>query len=137
MGAGTVTVNVLQAVENPTSAVHTKVGKKIKWMRFELNFSSETLTNTKIIHWQVVQIPFGLVSTGDPTLYNQDYKAMIMQRGMEMMVKDNSSLVKRIFVISSRLIKRMKLGDIIQLQMKASSTETLNNCGAIISRVET
>ncbi len=133
-GAGVVAINVLQAVQDPDAATEIKTGSHCRWLYIEFNVSAETLTNTKIFHWQLVHIPFGLVSTGDPTLYDQVYKAMILKRGMEMLVKDNQSLVKRIFTIKGKMIRRFKDGDIIQFQYKCSSTETINVCGIFISK---
>ncbi len=106
-------------------------------MYIEFNVSAETLTSTKVFHWQIVQIPFGLVTTGDPSAYDATSKAMILKRGMEMLVKDNQSLVKRIIFLGGNRFKRMKDGDIIQFQYKASSTETINTCGFFVSRIET
>ncbi len=133
-GAGVVSVNVLLAKKDPSGVEEVKTGSHLRWLYVEFNVSSETLTTTKIFHWQLVHIPFGLVSTGDPTLYDQTYKAMVLKRGMEMLVKDNQSLVKRIFTIKGKMVGRFKDGDIIQFQYKASSTETINVCGIFISK---
>ncbi len=108
------------------------VGSHIKWIYIEFNTAAETITNPKVLHWVVeVRMP-GMAGT-NPLTYYQDARSFIIHRGMEMLPKDVGTVYKRIFTVKiPRSYQRIKQGMLIVLRLKASSTETINQCGFAI-----
>ncbi len=108
------------------------IGSRVGAIYLEFHFSAETITNTKVIHWQVVKEPFNTNPT-DPSLYNQDNKRFIFKRGMEMLPKDVATVFKRIVVVRiPPKFRRMGQNDQITFQYQCSLTETINACGISI-----
>ncbi len=105
------------------------IGCHIRWLYIEVNFSAETITNTKIIHWNVIWEPPGL-TIGIPSLYNTNTKAYVLKRGMEMLPKSVNTIIKRVFVVQiPKAYQRQKEGANLIFQYIASSAETINACG--------
>ncbi len=129
-----ITVNLSTAVvpANKNSANEVEIGAHIYGIYLEFHFSAETITNPKVIHWQV------RIVRADQTLptainYNQDTRAQIIKRGMEMLPKDVATVFKRIvFVRIPKVYQRQKALSLIDFQYSASSTETINACGFAI-----
>ncbi len=108
------------------------IGSRVGALYLEFHFSAETITNTKVIHWQVVKEPFNTNPT-NPILYNQDNKRFIFKRGMEMLPKDVATVFKRIVVVRiPPKFRRMGQNDQITFQYQCSLTETINACGISI-----
>ncbi len=108
------------------------IGSRIGVIYLEFHFSAETITNTKVIHWQVVKEPFNTNPT-NPILYNQDNKRFIFKRGMEMLPKDVATVFKRIVTVKLPYkSRRMGQNDQITFQYQCSLTETINACGISI-----
>ncbi len=108
------------------------VGSHIKWIYIEMNIAAQVITNPKVLHWVVeVRMP-GMAGT-NPTTYYQDARSFIMHRGMEMLPADVGTVFKRIFVVKvPKSYQRIKQGMLIVLRLRASSTETVNQCGFAI-----
>ncbi len=108
------------------------IGSIVKSIYFEFHFSAETVTNPKVIHWNII-VSRDLQTNPDPTVYNTPSKAMIIKRGMEMLPKDVSTIFKRIFVVRiPRIYQRVRDDMEINFAYQASSTETINACGIAI-----
>ncbi len=108
------------------------IGSRVGALYLEFHFSAETITNTKVIHWQVVKEPFNTNPT-NPILYNQDNKRFIFKRGMEMLPKDVATVFKRIVIVRiPPKFRRMGQNDQITFQYQCSLTETINACGISI-----
>ncbi len=102
-----------------------------------MHFSAQTVTNPKVIHWDVFKNPGNNISGVVPSLYGQDYKKFIMKRGMEMLPADRSAVFKRVFVVKMpRRYRRMDLGDTLILHYICSSAEPINACGFALTKVE-
>ncbi len=133
VNAGTAqTIAVITALDSPTTAGGVEIGDTVGTIFCEINFSPETVTSTKIVHWWISKRPFGTVS-GNPSSYDQSDKRFIFKRGMEMLPKDVGTTIKRIFTI--RLPPRFRRfgdGDKLEFKYIASSTETINVCGIFI-----
>ncbi len=105
------------------------VGSHIKWIYVEFNTAAQTTTNPKVLHW-TVEIRMPGMAGSNPTTYYQDQRSFIIHRGMEMLPSDVATVFKRIFVIKiPRSYQRIKQGMLIVLRFRASSTETINQCG--------
>ncbi len=108
------------------------IGSHVKWIFCEFNFSAETITNAKTIHWVVRVIPATASASGASTTNAAD-KAYVIKRGMEMLPKDLSVVYKRVFTVKiPRGYQRIKEGMKINFEYKASSTQTINSCGIFI-----
>ncbi len=131
--AGSVqTINIANATDSPTTAGQVEIGDTIKWVFFELNFSAETITSTKLIHWCIWKNPQSALSLS-PSSYDTTSKRWILKRGMEMVPKDVNTIIKRIGVIRiPRGFQRMADADALQFKYVASSTEAVNVCGNFI-----
>ncbi len=111
-----------------------EVGNLIKWVYIEFNCAAQTTTNPKVLHWGVYKIRTGQ-TIPNTSLYNQAIKAQILKRGMEMLPSDVATVYKRTFVVKlPRGIQRFRDGDSLVLAFRASSTETINNCGFTVFR---
>ncbi len=110
------------------------IGVSIRWFYFEFQFSAETITNTKIIHWQFVRRPADNV-VGIPSTYYTADKRFIIKRGMEMLPKDVNHVIKRVFSIKvPKHLQRLGRDDVWEFQYIATSAETINSCGFAIYR---
>ncbi len=136
LGAGVQTLTLADAPEPVVLSIDVPVGSKLRWTQIEFNLSAETITNAKTLHWMVVKNPGGLI-TFTPTTYGQTNRKFVFQRGLEMLPKDVSFLVKRI--INVRIpprYRRMDEDDKLQFVYLASSTETLNFCARATTMAE-
>ncbi len=112
-----------------------EVGNQIPWVYFEFNCAAQTTTNPKVLHWSVIKLRTGQ-SAPVGSAYNQAIKAQILKRGMEMLPSDVATVYKRQFVVKlPRSIQRFREGDSLIISFRASSTETINNCGFAVFRM--
>ncbi len=117
---------------NVTASNQVPVGATVRWIYFEFNFSAETITNTKIIHWSVNKRPFNTATTA-PNSYNGQDKRFLLKRGMEMLPKSVNTIIKRIFVVKiPPRLRRIGASDRINFQFITTSAETINACGIAI-----
>ncbi len=115
-----------------TAAGQTSLGSHVYGIYLEFQFSAETITNTKIVHWQIVGELTGQTATAPNTYYSDD-RAQIFKRGMEMLPKSVNTIVKRIvFVRIPKAWHRQKQGAELIFQFETSSAETINACGFAI-----
>ncbi len=118
--------------KTPTIVGQVRTGASIGAIYLEVNFSAETVTNPKVIHWHVSKAPFG-TTINVPSLYDQTDKRFIFKRGMEMLPSDQGTVYKRVFVVRiPPRFKRMGDGDKIRFTYIATSAETVNVCGFAI-----
>ncbi len=125
---------IVVAVEPSAKNISQEViiGSTVRSVYFEFHFSAETITNAKVIHWEVAKEPFG-TGVASPTTYNAPSRRFILKRGMEMLPKDVSTVFKRIFVV--RIPPRMRRfgeDDQFVFTYRCSSVETVNACGFAI-----
>ncbi len=117
------------------SGTEVQTGHKVTSMYFEFHFSAQTVTNPKVIHWQVVFQKVG-ETIASPATYYQDNRASISKRGMEMLPADTSTVFKRIFVVRvPKKFQRITRNALARFQYICSSTETINACGICIYKV--
>ncbi len=114
------------------ASTEVEVGAAIRSIYFEFHFSANVITNPKVIHWFVVGKRTG-ETIGTPSTYYTDERSSIFKRGMEMLVKDTSTVFKRIFVVKvpkkfQRIAKNMN----IEFRYIATSAEAINACGIAI-----
>ncbi len=115
-----------------TGSADVAVGSHIKWVYCEFNFSAETITNAKTVHWVIRIVPPAQVSSGASTLYADD-RSYVIKRGMDMLVKDVNVVYKHMFSVKiPKVYQRMKQAMEINFEYKASSTQTMNACGIFI-----
>ncbi len=114
---------------NKNVADEVVIGSHIRWIYFEFHFSAETITNAKVIHWQVRFVRADQ-TMASPALYMQNNKNQIIKRGMEMLPKDVSTVFKRVFAIKIPKIyqRQVQLGT-LEFAYICSSVETINACG--------
>ncbi len=133
-GSSPITVILVQGVDAGDINIGQEVviGATVKWIYIEFNFSAETITNTKVMHWKVEKLPFGTADS-NPNTYNQSDKRFILKRGMEMLPKDVSTIFKRIVIVPiPPRLRRIGESDQIIFTYQSSSTETINACGFAI-----
>ncbi len=128
-------IKVLAVGVTPSAAnlsTEVPIGTTISSIFFEFNIAAQTTTNPKVLHWKLAKLPFGTTASA-ATLYNQVDRRFIIHRGMEMLPSDVATVFKRVFVsrIPPRL-RRLGDGDQLVLMFRASSAETINNCGFAI-----
>ncbi len=114
------------------ASTEVEVGAAVRSIYFEFHFSANVITNPKVIHWFVVGKRTG-ETIGTPSTYYTDERSSIFKRGMEMLVKDTSTVFKRIFVVKvpkkfQRIAKNMN----IEFRYIATSAEAINACGIAI-----
>ncbi len=130
------TISILLAEAVPpnvkNAASEVGIGSKVNGFYIEFQFSAQTITNTKIIHWDVIQKRIGQPVIA-PSLYYQTDRSQIFKRGMEMLPKSVNTIIKRIiFVPIPRGASRMKENNQFFFQYIATSAETINACGFAI-----
>ncbi len=135
------TVAITLSVATPPGDVNlaneVPTGATVKGYYLEFQFSAETITNTKIIHWSISKEPFD-TATGNPNVYNDKTKRFTFKRGMEMLPKSVNTIVKRIvFVAMPPKFRRMGEADRVVFKYTASSAELINSCGFSIYKVFT
>ncbi len=119
---------------NVSAGNEAVIGVSIRWFYFEFQFSAETVTSTKIVHWQFVRRPADN-SVGIPSTYYTPDKRFIIKRGMEMLPKDVNHVVKRVFSVKvPKHLQRLGRDDTWEFQYVASSNQTINACGFAIFR---
>ncbi len=130
--SGPVVIDVISAVETPSTPTEIEIGSTVRSVFFEINFGAQTASVPKIIHWFVAKKPFN-TSVSNPSTYDQTSKRFVLKRGMEMLPVDAGTVTKRIFVI--KIPPRMRrFGDTDKLVLvyQATSTELANICGFMI-----
>ncbi len=97
-----------------------------------MNIGAETITNPKILHWQVIITRAGQ-TIGAATSYYQAERSQIIKRGMEMLPKDVGTVYKRIFFAPlPKGSTRMRENSEIIIRFQTTSAETINFCGFAI-----
>ncbi len=132
----TVSKTLVQGIASASKnvAIECEVGSHVRSIYFEINFSAETITNAKVIHWQVALLP----SPGNQTpsianSYYQNDRSQIIKRGMEMLPRDLSTVFKRIFVVRvPKKAQRIAESAFIVFKYQATSAEAVNCCGFAI-----
>ncbi len=108
------------------------IGAHVKWIFCEFQFAAETITNAKTVHWCIRVIPPTATASGASALNAAD-KSYVIKRGLEMLPKDLAVVYKRVFTVNiPKLYQRVKEGQKINFEYKASSTQTINSCGLFI-----
>ncbi len=129
-------INILTAVQvaDKDASTEVSVGSHVKWVFVELNFSAEGTAVTKTVQWTIRMVMPGQTASLPTQFYAID-RSYVLKRGMEMLVKDTSTLIKRVFVVKiPRIYQRMKEGQVLELEYISSSTNTQNTCGVFIYR---
>ncbi len=132
----TVEKTLIQGIASASKnvAIECEVGSHVRSIYFEINFSAQTVTNPKVVHWQVSLLP----SPGNQTAsiansYYQNDRSQIIKRGMEMLPADTSTVFKRIFVVRiPKKAQRIADSAFVQFKYQCSLTETINVCGFAI-----
>ncbi len=127
-------ITLAQAVDASSKnlAIEVLVGSRITRLYMELNFAAQDITNPKILHWFVFKSPFG-TAIAAPSLYNQNSKRFVIQRGMEMLPKDVGTVFKRILSIKiPKRYQRMGDNDFLVFKYIVTSSELVNVCGFFI-----
>ncbi len=108
------------------------IGSKVTRIYLEFHFSAETTSAAKVIHWKVEKLGANETTTV-PSTYYQLGRNRILQRGMEMLVRDQSTVFKRIISVKiPRGYQRCGEGETIKFRYICSSSETINACGIAI-----
>ncbi len=131
LGASTNSVTLIDPVAASTkdAATEVSIGSRVEWIYIEFNIAAETITNPKIVHWEVIVVPVGMTISA-PNVYFGPDRSYILKRGMEMLPKDVATVYKRTFVVKvPRIYQRMKDNQQFAIRAIASSTETINYCG--------
>ncbi len=135
-GTANYAVNLVTGVdaEDKGASNEAMVGSHVKSIYIEFNCSAETVTNPKVLHWEIIMMPNGNTPTAyTPSGYYQVGRNQIIKRGMEMLPKDVSTVYKRQFVVRiPKKAKRVALGDLMNIVFRCSSTESINICGFAI-----
>ncbi len=132
--SGAQIIPIIRGVQNGAVVANTEVenGTRINGIYFEFQFSAETITSTKIIHWNIVKEPVG-VAPSVPSSYQTASRRFVLKRGMEMLPKSVNTIIKRIvFVRLPRGFSRIGENDRIVFQYIATSAEAINACGFAI-----
>ncbi len=122
------------ATADADTGTEVEVGNHVKSIYFEFHFSPQVITNPKVIHWEILLRPQGVVPTSStPSLYYQDGRNLIIKRGMEMLPASAGTVYKRVFVVRiPRKAQRIGENDQINFRYICSSAETINTCGIAI-----
>ncbi len=120
-------------VADKDNSTEVAVGSHIKWIYCEINFAPETITVAKTVHWTIRMVPPAVTAASSPSQLYQIDRSYVLKRGMEMLVKDVSTVYKRIFVVKiPRAYQRMKQNQKLEFEYVASSANTMNACGIFI-----
>ncbi len=104
----------------------------IKWIYLEFNLAAQTITNPKVIHWRVYKIKSDQTDESAAT-YNGIQKSQTIKRGMEMLPSDVATVFKRIVLVNiPKGMQRMQQGSSLKIELRSSSSETMNACGFAI-----
>ncbi len=108
------------------------VGSQVKGIYIEFNVSAENVGVTRVLHWMVAYKRDGQTSS-NPNVYYQIDRSQILKRGMEMIPKDVSTVIKRIiFVPLPKAIHRQKENVQVNFLYISSANATQNLCGFAI-----
>ncbi len=132
--SGQIKILLIEAVQPAAQNVGSEVGigSAVNGIYLEFQFSAETITSTKIIHWEVELLRLGQAEAV-PSAYYQSDRSQILKRGMEMLPKSVNTIIKRIiFVRIPRTFSRMKENQQVFFKYIATSAETINACGFAI-----
>lgn len=132
----TVVIQILkgQTPLNVSAGNEEVIGATVKWIYLEFQFSAETITTTKIIHWMLAREPAGKIILVPSQYYDAD-KRYVVKRGMEMLPKNVNHIVKRIIAVRiPRHLQRLGRDDNWVFKYVATSAETINACGFSICR---
>ena len=132
--SGDTSVTLAQAVDASSKnlASEVLVGSRITRLYMELNVAAETVTNPKVFHWLIFKAPFGTTIPA-PSLYNQTSKRFVIQRGMEMLPTNVSTVYKRIISIKiPKRYQRMGDNDFLIFKGICTSAETINVCAFFV-----
>ncbi len=123
---------IIDVVQPPAKNLGTEcgIGSHVNGVYFEFNLSANVVTNPKIVHWSVEMFRDG-ETLAVPSLYYQTSRSRILKRGMEMLPKDLSVQIKRIFFVP---IPKGRLQENVNCAFRyiATSAEAINMCGFAI-----
>ncbi len=108
-----------------------EVGSRLGPIFLEFNISPESVAVTRVMHWEVVRVP-NSATPPLPSLYYQPGRNKIIKRGMEMIVTNVATMIKRIIVIPPKMLRRIGEGDEIQIRYISTNSATQNFCGIAI-----
>ena len=113
-------------------STEVSIGSHIKWIFCEFQFSAETITEVKTIHWVIRYVPPGQVASGPNALFGND-RSYVLKRGMEMLPKDVGTVYKRVFTVKipRKYVRQQDNGGFV-FEYIASSSNTMNSCGIFI-----
>ncbi len=135
-GTATVSVTLVKGVEsaNKDASTECEVGSQVKNIYIEFNVAAQTITNPKVLHWEVLLKPFGSAGgSSNPSLYYQIARNQVIKRGMEMLPANVATVYKRVFVVKiPKKARRIGDDDQIAFVARCSSTESINLCGFAI-----
>ncbi len=115
-----------------SAATEVGIGSKIFGLYLEFQFSPEDVSTTQIVHWDVRVVQPGQGVTA-PNVYYQIDRKFIIQRGMEMLPKNVSTVIKRIvFIRIPRVYQRIGEDQRIFFRYIVSGTALINACGFAI-----
>lgn len=140
-GTADIQIDVIEAVDAGNVNLDKEVinGARISWVFFEINFSANNVTTSKVVHWKIQKIPSGLTGISNANVYNANDKKFIFKRGMEMLpINGSSSQTKRIFAV--RIPKRYRAfqeEDKLVIRYRCTDTTPINVCGVAIYKVQT
>ncbi len=129
--SSTINIELVRPVASAdkNTAIEVEIGSKVRAIYFEFQFSAETITNTKIVHWRVAVARTGQTESAPNTYYQID-RSQVLKRGMEMLPKSVNTIIKRVFlVLIPPTYQRMRANQGIFFQYIVSSAETINSCG--------
>ncbi len=138
--SSTKTIDIVEAVAGePSTPPQVQTGSTVKWIYFEFNLNGvDNSSGAQVFHWTIHKNPHGGI-TGDPILYDTNFKSQILKRGMEMLPdiplgSGGTVQTKRTFTVKipRKVFSRMGEGDKIQLLYRSSSASGINFCGFAI-----
>ncbi len=119
---------------NVSTGTEEVIGAKVKWFYLEFQFSAETITVTKVIHWFLAREPAGNTIQNPNGYYDPD-KRFVIKRGMEMLPKDVNHVIKRAFFVKVPPgLQRLGRDDNWVFKYVSTSSNTMNSCGISICR---
>ncbi len=127
-------ITLAQGVDaaSKNTSIEVLIGSRITRLYMELNVAAQVITNPKVLHWQIMKVPFGVTVPAAST-YNQTSKRFIIQRGMEMLPKDVGTVYKRIISVKiPKRYQRMGDNDFLVFKYVVTSAEAVNVCAFFI-----
>ncbi len=117
---------------NKDNSTEVGIGSHIYWLFCEFNFSAETVTVPKTVHWAIRYVPPGQTASSPAQMFAID-RSYVIRRGMEMLPKDTSTVYKRVFAIKiPRRYSRIQDSAQLTFAYVASSANTMNACGVFV-----